>query len=127
VTRLLAATKPLWRGAPKDWSVTRFRDVGTSHGPPIFSPAYALAAVHDPAKLGEVVRTGTHDDRAYALTKLIALNDPASAPVRAAAVGALGRIGGAAARDGIATALGDSDRQVRRCARHARRHLRAQG
>jgi HEAT repeat protein len=81
VTRLLAAAKPLWKGWWGAWSVGRFRNVGTTHGPPIFSPAYALADVHDPAELGEVIRTGTHDDRAFALTKLIALNDPASVPV----------------------------------------------
>jgi hypothetical protein len=78
VTRLLAAIKPLHRGSAAAWSVGRFRNVGTTHGPPIFSPAYKLASVEDPEALGEVIATGAQDDRAYALTKLIALQDPAS-------------------------------------------------
>lgn len=81
VTRLLAAARPLRRGWWGAWSVGRFRDVGTTQGPPIFSPAYTLAGVNDPDALGDVIRTGTHDDRAYAVTKLVALRDPASVPV----------------------------------------------
>jgi HEAT repeats len=79
VTRLLGAAVPLWRGFPAyGWSVGRFGRVGTTHGPPIFSPAYTLADLHDPEKLADVIRTGTRDDRAYAVTKLVALRDPSS-------------------------------------------------
>ena len=81
VTRLLGAIKPLWSGWWGDWSVGRFRDVGTNHGPPIFSPAWAVADVNNPEALAEVIRTGIHDDRAYAVTKLIALKDPASVEI----------------------------------------------
>jgi HEAT repeats len=81
VTRLLGAIKPLWSGWWGDWSVGRFRNVGTNHGPPIFSPAYALSDVNEPEALAEVIRTGVHDDRAYAVTKLIALKDPASVEI----------------------------------------------
>jgi hypothetical protein len=81
VTRLLGAIKPFYSGWWGDWSVGRFRNVGANHGPPVFSPAYALADVHDPVALAEVIRTGIHDDRAYAMTKLIALKDPASVEI----------------------------------------------
>ncbi len=82
VTRLLGAARPRYRGLPlAGWSAARFRFVGTTHGPPIFSPAYTLAHVTDPDVLSEAIRTGTHDDRAYALTKLVALRDPASVDI----------------------------------------------
>lgn len=82
VTRLLGAIKPRHTGvAAAGFSVDRFRSVGTSHGPPIFSPEYGLANVSDPQALAEAFRTGTADDRAYAVTKLVALRDPASVPV----------------------------------------------
>jgi hypothetical protein len=74
VTRLLGAIKPLYSGWWGDWSVGRFRDLGTTHGPPIFSPAYTL---DDPQTLAEAIRTGSHEERLYALTKLVALKDPA--------------------------------------------------
>jgi hypothetical protein len=79
VTRLLGAVQPFYRRLPgTGWSLMRFNKVGTEHGPPIFRPSYALANVNDSAALAEVIRTGIHDDRAYALTKLIALKDPTS-------------------------------------------------
>jgi hypothetical protein len=81
VTRLLGAAQPLWRGWWGDWSVGRFRAVGTAHGSPIFSPAYTLSEVNDPETLRQVIRDGTRDDRAYALTKLIALKDLRSQPI----------------------------------------------
>jgi HEAT repeat protein len=82
VTRLLGAARPKWTGWAGDWLIVGpLRKVGTTHGPPIFSPAWTLAEEHDPNKLGAVLRSGTEDDRAYALTKLIALNDPASIPI----------------------------------------------
>ncbi len=40
-----------------------------------------LAHVTDPQVLSEAIRTGTADDRAYAVTKLVALRDPASVPL----------------------------------------------
>jgi hypothetical protein len=79
VTRLLGAVH--WDRLLRDWSVGRFRDVGTEHGPPIFRPSFTLADVNDPEALGEVIRTGIHEDRVYALTKLIALNDPRSVEI----------------------------------------------
>lgn len=81
VTRLLSAIKPLRRGWWGAWSVGRFNAVGTEHGPPIFRPSVALADVNDPEALAEVIRTGIHEDRAYAVTKLIALQDPASVEI----------------------------------------------
>jgi hypothetical protein len=81
VTRLLGAARPLSRGDWHVWTVGRFSKVGTRRGPPIFSPAYSLAHVNDPGALAEVIRSGTHDDRAYAVTKLIALHDPASVAI----------------------------------------------
>lgn len=82
VTRLLGAIQPFYRGLPGGgWSVGRFSEIGTEHGPPIFRPSYALADVNDSAALAEVIRTGIHDDRAYAMTKLIALKDPASVEI----------------------------------------------
>jgi hypothetical protein len=81
VTRLLGAIKPPYSGWWGDWSAGRFSAVGTNHGPPIFSPAYALADVNDPEALAAPIRTGIHDDRAYAVTKLIALKDPISVEI----------------------------------------------
>lgn len=80
VTRLLAAVTPRFRGHQLGWSVGRFAPVGTEHGPPVFRPSFTLAKVDDPAALAEVIRNGTDDDRTYALTKLIALDDPAAVP-----------------------------------------------
>jgi HEAT repeat protein len=68
----------LGRGPVSWW---RSNEIGTEHGPPIFRPSYALADVNDPVALAEVIRTGIHDDRAYAVTKLIALEDPASVEI----------------------------------------------
>jgi hypothetical protein len=77
VVRLLGAIKPLYRGIPgTGWSLGRFSSIGTEHGPPIFRPSFDLAGVNDVDALAEVLRTGLRGDRAYALTKLIALNDP---------------------------------------------------
>jgi HEAT repeats len=82
VTRLLGAVQPFYRRLPgTGWSLGRFNKIGTEHGPPIFRPSYALADVNDPVALAEVIRTGIHDDRAYAVTKLIALEDPASVEI----------------------------------------------
>jgi HEAT repeat protein len=82
VTRLLSAIVPLYRRQPwRGWSVGRFNAIGTEHGPPIFRPSVTLADVNEPEALAEVIRTGIHDDRAYAVTKLIALKDPASVEI----------------------------------------------
>ncbi len=82
VTRLLSAIVPLYRGRPwRGWSVGRFNAIGTEHGPPIFRPSVTLADVNEPEALAAVIRTGIHDDRAYAVTKLIALKDPASVEI----------------------------------------------
>jgi hypothetical protein len=62
-------------------SFRKFSAIGTEDGPPMFRPSVALADVNDTAALAEVIRTGIHDDRMYALTKLIALKDPASVEV----------------------------------------------
>jgi hypothetical protein len=202
VCRLLDAAKPFWTGDPYGgWSIGAFNKIGTEHGPPIFRPSVALADVNDVDALANVLRTGLRDDRAFALTKLIALKDPRSAgvlrdvaqthgedellarravialasfgdpatiamlidtcahrdslmreaaahslgvlrageavpalieliayesaPVRVAAVVALEQIGDPSALAAVETALGDQDSQVRHCARHTARHLRA--
>jgi hypothetical protein len=79
VCRVLDAAKPRFTGHPASgWSAGRFRLLGTEKGPPIFRPSWELAEVTDPQKLADVVRTGTHDDREFALAKLIALNEPSS-------------------------------------------------
>lgn len=82
VARLLAAARPFYRGdAYGGWSVGRFRKIGTEKGPPAFRPSLVIAGVNDADGLAKVIRTGIPEDRAFALTKLIALNDPASVPV----------------------------------------------
>jgi HEAT repeat protein len=82
VVRLLGAIKPLYRGIPgTGWSLGRFSSVGTEHGPPIFRPSFDLVGIDDVDALAEVLHTGLHGDRAYALTKLIALNDPRSVSI----------------------------------------------
>jgi HEAT repeat protein len=77
-SELLVSHRPL---DLRSRSVGRFRKVGTTGGPPIFSPAWTLHDVTDPQVLAHAIRTGTPDDRAYALTKLVALRDPASVDV----------------------------------------------
>jgi hypothetical protein len=82
VARLLSAIRPRYRGYPREgMSVGRFRNVGTMHGPPIFSPAWTLEKVTDPQILAKSIRSGTKDAREYALSRLVALNDPASVKV----------------------------------------------
>lgn len=78
VARLLGAVRPRYRTRPREgMSAARFWKVGSTHGPPIFSPAWTLADVTDPQVLADAIRNGTSDDREYALTKLVALRDPA--------------------------------------------------
>jgi hypothetical protein len=84
VTRLLSSAHPLFPGfAHRGWSLGPFDRVGSEHGPPIFRPSVALADVNTVSELAAVLRTGIHDDRAYALTKLVALQDPDSVPLLA--------------------------------------------